>query len=141
MPRAWTAASPWQICTPYSTALETGRGPLSSRCAQRLALQQLEDGVVDAVLRADVVQGEHVRVAEGGDDARLLLEALQPVRIVGAGAGQDLDRDRAAEAGVDGAVHLAHASRAQGGVHAIRAETVTGRQERLTHRHPPLTAN
>jgi hypothetical protein len=102
-------------------SLGNRHGPAVQPLAERLSLQQFEDGVVDAILGADIVQGEHVRVAEAGDDTCLLLETLQSVGIAPTATGQNLDRDRAAEAGIDGAVYLAHASRTQGGIDSIRA--------------------
>jgi len=47
-------------------------------------------------------------VVEGGDGAGLLLEAAQAIGIVAQLGREDLDGDVAAEAGVAGAVHLAH---------------------------------
>ena len=62
------------------------------------------------VVRAEVVDDEHVRVVEGAGGAGLLLEAPQPVGVGGERGGQDLDRDDAAEARVERAVDLAHAA-------------------------------
>ena len=49
--------------------------------AQRLAFEQLGDHVRRAVVRADVVDGEDVRVVERAGGARLLLEAPQAVGV------------------------------------------------------------
>ena len=78
---------------------------------QRLTVQQFRHHVVDAVLGADVVYREDVRVIEGGSGARLLREALQPVGIARGSDGPHLDRDIALEASVTAAIDLAHAAR------------------------------
>ena len=59
---------------------------------------------------ADVVDGEDVGVVEGGDGAGLELEALEAVGVGGDVVVEDLEGDVAAEAGVAGAVDLAHAA-------------------------------
>ena len=61
-------------------------------------------------------------VAQGGDGARLVLEAPPPLRVVGKLVGQDLDRDLTRQARVAGAVHLAHAPGPEG------AEDLVGTQ-------------
>ena len=50
---------------------------------------------------------------ERGEQARFALEARAPVRIVGEQGRQQLDGDVASEAGIAGAVHLAHAAGAE----------------------------
>ena len=45
---------------------------------ERLAVQQLQDQVLDACLVADVVQDADVRVIQRSDRARLALESLSP---------------------------------------------------------------
>ena len=66
-----------------------GREPL----AQRLALEQLHDGVGDAAVLAEVVDGQDVRVRERRDGLRLALEARERVGVRRRARGQDLDRD------------------------------------------------
>jgi hypothetical protein len=61
--------------------------------AQRLALEQLGDRVRDAVLRAEVVDREDVRVRQRGDRLSLALEARERVRIRRQVRRKDLDRD------------------------------------------------
>src|SRR5688500_11687556 len=80
---------------------------------QRLALEVLHDEVVDAFLLAHVVQDADVRVAEGGDGARLALEPRAHLRAAAVVGAQHLDRHRAVEARVARLVHLAHAARAE----------------------------
>ena len=52
----------------------------------------------------------------------LLLEAPHPGAIARYGAGQDLDRDVAADAGVAGAVDFAHSPRAEESHHLVRPQ-------------------
>src|SRR5262249_1402485 len=80
---------------------------------QRLALEQLRDDVRRAVVRPEVVNRRDIRVIEDARGARLLLEALQAVRLLRVRRRQDLDRDFAAEARILRAVDLSHAARAQ----------------------------
>jgi hypothetical protein len=51
--------------------------------AQRFPLEPLRDDVRHALMRAHVVHGQEVRVAEGSRGPRLLLEAAQAIRIGG----------------------------------------------------------
>ena len=60
-----------------------------------------------------------------GDGARLALEALAGVRIVGDVRGQDLDRDGAIESRVARLVDLAHPARADLRRQLIRADALT----------------
>ena len=80
---------------------------------QRLALEKLQDEVVEIAVAADVVDRADVRIVERGDGARFLLEALPRLRVSGERAGQHLDGDRAVEPRVTGAIDLAHAARAE----------------------------
>ena len=57
---------------------------------------------------------------------RLLLEPAQPVGVLRDGLGQDLDGDVAAEAGVAGAVDLAHAAGPDGAHDLVRADPIPG---------------
>ena len=67
--------------------------------AQRLALEELGHDVRRAVLHAEVVHRRDPRMVEDAGGPRLGLEALEPVRVLREGRGQDLDRDLAPEAG------------------------------------------
>ena len=55
--------------------------PAVEPLAQRLALQQLRDGVGDAILRAEVVDREDVRMRQRRDGLRLALEARERVGV------------------------------------------------------------
>ena len=81
------------------------------RLLERLALDVLHDQVVDVVLQADVVERADVRMIQAGDDLRFALKPLAAVRIVRQMFRQGLDRDGAVQAGVEGAIDLAHAAR------------------------------
>jgi hypothetical protein len=71
-------------------------------------LEQLHGHVDLALLLAEVVDGDDVRVVEAGGGPRLALEALAQL-VVGAKAGGDrLDGDKAVQDGILGLVHDAH---------------------------------
>ena len=61
-------------------------------------------------------------MVERGDGARLLLEAAHAIGIVGNGLGKDLDGDRAIQAGIASAIHLAHSALADMALNFIRTE-------------------
>ncbi len=86
-------------------------------------------GVVDAVVGADVVDGEDVGVVEGGDGAGLALEAAQPLGVGGGIVGEDLEGDVAPEAGVAGPVDLPHTSGAEGCHDLVRADAAARGQQ------------
>ena len=64
--------------------------PRVEPAAQRLALEQLRDGVGDAVVRAEVVDREDVRMGQRGDRLGLALEARERVGVGGQRAGRTL---------------------------------------------------
>ncbi len=92
-----------------------GQGAALEALGQRLALQQLHDQEVHAVLVAHVVECADVRVAQARDGLRLPLEALLEVRVRREVGRQDLDRDFAVKPRVLRPVDLAHPARAKGG--------------------------
>ena len=96
---------------------------------QRLALEVLHDQEGDAVLLADVVEHADVRVVQRPDDAGFAVEALAELRVGGELRRQDLDRDLAIEAGVDGAVDLPHASGGDGGNYFVGTQPGAGEPE------------
>ena len=61
-------------------------------------------------------------MAQRGQRLRLALEAGDALRVGGEGGGQDFDRDLAAEHGVAGAIHLAHAALAEQGEDLVGAD-------------------
>jgi hypothetical protein len=81
-------------------------------------LEELHDEVGHVLVLADVVDRDHVRVAEGGDRARLAEEALAGVADLAVGA-HDLDRHRPLELDVPGAEDDAHSAAADLLVEAV----------------------
>ena len=57
------------------------QGAAAQALAQRLAFEQLRDDVGRAVVHADVVHREDVRVIQRRGGSRFLLEALKPAGI------------------------------------------------------------
>src|SRR5262245_44165438 len=78
---------------------------------ERLASEVFHHEEVHAVLLADVVQGADVWMTQAGDRAGFAAEPFVPRGIAGDVGGKDLDGDRAVEARVARAIHLAHAAR------------------------------
>ena len=78
MPFSCAAARPCAICTAKSSAVRGGSGAAAQSVAQRLAFEQLRHDVRRAVVAADVVDREDVRVIQRRGGARFLLEAPKP---------------------------------------------------------------
>ena len=78
-----------------------------------VAFEHLRDDERRAVVRADVVDGEDVRVVELAGRARFLLESSQPAAIGCVRVEDQFDRDVASEAWIARAIHLAHAAGAE----------------------------
>ena len=91
---------------------------------QRVALEQLRDDVGNPLVRAHVVDGEHVRVIERAYGLRFLLEAAQALRVGRCRLGEDLDGDFSPEPRVPGAVDLAHAAGPERPADLVGAETI-----------------
>jgi len=64
-------------------------------------------------VHADIVDGDDVGMIQGARGLRLFGEAALAQRV-GAGAGEDLDRDFALQPRVAAAIHFAHSARAEG---------------------------
>src|SRR5262245_11262739 len=99
--------------------------------AERLTFEQLEDDVGQAILRADVVEGEDVGMVQRSDRPRLLLESPEAIGIARVVGGNELDGNIAAEAGISGAKDLSHPARPERGKKRVRAEA-TRRHEGLS---------
>jgi len=84
---------------------------------------------VHSIHRLDLVDGDDVRMVEGGGGAGLLEETAATILVGQATFGQDLDRHLPAEAGVAGAVHLAHAARAKRRYDFVRPKACSGGQD------------
>src|SRR5262245_4003647 len=93
---------------------------------QRLALEQLHDDVIGAVLMADVVEHADMRMVQRGDDTSLPLEAGAQVRVGREVRGEDLERDAALQAGIPRPIHLAHAPGPQRTEDLVVAQAVPG---------------
>ena len=106
------------------------------RCREILALDELHDQRATCRRPSlEAVDLRDVRVVERGERLRLALEAHQAIRIAGERRRQHLDGDVAIELRVAGAIHLAHAARAERAGHLERADPCTARQHRC-HRPP-----
>src|ERR1700722_4896062 len=79
--------------------------------AQVFSLEQFGDNVGHAALESDVINGEDVRVIQGGGGSRLLFEAAQMIRIVAGSRPNQLQCDIASQPLVACAKDFAHASR------------------------------
>lgn len=75
---------------------------------QRVSLQELRHHVGRAIVGPDVVHGQDVGMVQRAGGAGFLLEATDAFGVLGDRGGQDLDRHFAPEAGVAGAIDLAH---------------------------------
>ncbi len=80
---------------------------------ERLPGHVLHDDEVDPIRGLDLVNGDDVRMIEGGGGAGLLDETAAAVLVRHTLGGKNLDRDHPAQARVPGAVDLAHSPRAQ----------------------------
>ena len=113
--------------------LAEGKRPTLQADPQGLPFEQLRDDIGCALVGADIVDSEDVRVVQGAGGAGLLLEPTETVGISGL-LGEDLDRDLTLEAGVASPVNLAHAARAEQPHDLVRAESRACLER---HRHTP----
>ncbi len=102
------------------------RGEPAVRRRERLAFHVLHHQVVDVVLVPDVEERADVGMADSRDRLRLPGEPYPKGRVAGKMRGQDLYRDDAIQAGVAGAVHLAHAPGADRREDFVRTEPGSG---------------
>jgi hypothetical protein len=86
--------------------------PAVAQVAQALAGDQLHDDEVGAFELLHVVDVDDVVVDQGGDDLRLLLEALAELLVHGELRRQDLDRHRPVERELPRPIHHPHAAAA-----------------------------
>ena len=116
IPKRCARSRPSATCATRS-AMRGDRQPrrLAQDLLQRLALEQLHRDVGDAVLLADVVDGDDVGMVEAAGRARLAQEALAHLAhdLRGQVRQQRLDRDVALDERIDGAVHRAHGAAAE----------------------------
>ena len=90
-----------------------GHRPAGQAVRQRFTFHPLEDEIGRAIHPLEAVDRGDVRMAERGEDPRLAFEAPQAPRVAAKRVGQALDRDLAAQAGIEGPVDTPHAARAQ----------------------------
>ena len=83
---------------------------VGQQIAQGLALHPFHGDERHAGLMANVMDGQDVRMVQGGSRLGFLLEAMQTISIVGDTGWEDFDRDSAIEAGIERAVYLTHAA-------------------------------
>ena len=110
MPRACAASSARAICLAYSSAFRRGSHSAGDRLAQRLPFEQLHHGVGDAVVAAEVVNGEDIGMGQRRDGMCLALEARQAIGIGRKLHRQDFERNLATQFRVARAIDLAHAT-------------------------------
>ena len=72
----------------------------------------------------DVVNGEDVRMVQRRGSPGFLLKPVKAVRVGRQARGQDLDRYVAAQAGIAGAIDLAHPAGAKWREHFVRTKTI-----------------
>ena len=93
------------------------------------AVDELRDNVLASILFADVVNGQDVRVIEGRSRLGFPLKSASRGRVCGV-LVEKLDRHRAIQLRIEGAVHDTHAAFAQDavdpiGVHSCAAALVS----------------
>ena len=91
---------------------------------QQLAVDQLEHEIPRAVRFLEAVDGGDVRMIQRREDLRLAFEAREAIGVFRERFGKNLERDRASEFEIPGAIDLAHASGAERRDDFVRAETV-----------------
>ena len=96
--------------------------------AQRFALEELRDGEELSVVDAGIEDRQDVGVRERRDRLRLALEAGAPILIGRDAQRQHFDGDVSRKPRIAGAVHFAHATRAEGGRDGVRTEAGAGAQ-------------
>jgi hypothetical protein len=90
--------------------------------SEGFALDELEHEKARGVRLLEAVEHCDAGVVECRQGSRLTLEARESTRVPGKLLGQDLERHLTPETHVAGAVHLAHATRAQQRQHLVAAE-------------------
>src|ERR1700693_363277 len=98
---------------------------------ERLTFEQLHDEVLDAVLRAHVVNGADMRMRERRDRSCLAFESSLQVRAVREMGREDLDRHISSETRVLRFVDLPHPARAERREDLVGAEARPGGERHL----------
>ena len=131
IPAVWAAARPSATWAAISISLANWKRLALERRAEGLAFEEFADDVLLAALDAEVVDGDDVGVVEGSDGAGFALEAGAEIgggsgRTRRRGLAENFDRDVAIEAGVAGAVDLAHAADSERRLDLVWAEFGVG---------------
>jgi hypothetical protein len=105
-----------------------GELPTVESGPERLALERLGDGVVDAARFADVEEGEDAGVRQGRDRTGLVLEAGEGASVLRYLVGEYLDRYLAAEPRVPSPANTTH-----GRCVRLRCSTVASAIRRVSH--------
>ena len=124
MPAAWAWARPSAIWAGVVEGLLRAEADLVAQdVAERPSRDELGHDEGLALGAPDLVDGEDVRVVQGGGGAGLLGESGEPLRAGGEPLGQELHRDVAQEVVVARAVDLPHAPRTQHLEELVAAES------------------
>ena len=95
--------------------------------AKRQPIEQLGDDVWDAVVLADVVDGENVGMVERRSRASLLFEATQAIGIGREGGREDFDGYVTTEARIAGTVDFPHSAGVERREDLVRTKTTAAR--------------
>ncbi len=102
MPLPCAASSAEATCAAYSSAVGDRQRPLRNQPVERRAVHQLHRDERRPVVFVDVVDGDDVRMVEGGGGAGFLDEAAMAVGIRRRSGRQHLDRHRPSRAACRG---------------------------------------
>jgi len=108
---------------------------------QRAAGEQAHDHVHQGILHAVVMDGDDVRVLQGGGGAGLQDKALLVVGVGGELDRQNLDGDLALQAGLVGAVDGAHAAQADQFFKDVLAQPLAGQPADVDRCHARLPSS
>ena len=106
---------------------------MATSLAEALPLDELHGDPGVAVVLADLVDRDDVRVVEGRGGARLVLEALEVLAALREPLGEQLDGDLAPEPGVAGAKDATHAAGAELAEDLESRDVVSGLHEAPGH--------
>ena len=135
------AARPAQIWRAISVAALPEAADALQQPGQIFAVDQLHRQEHAAVVLADVVDAADVAVRHLARDAHLVVELGEPLRILGNGRRQELQRDGLAEPQILGTVDLAHAATADQPEDAVALGEQRTRGHRIAGGPDPTTAS
>ena len=114
------------ICRAIGSASSSGIGPARDPLRQVVAFDQLHHERADAIRFFETVDGGDVRMIQRGEQLRFALKRASRSGSLRERVGQNLERDVALQSRVAGAIHLAHAARAERRNDFVRAESSAG---------------